>query len=799
MSLAPGARLGPYEVVAALGAGGMGEVYKGRDTRLDRTVAIKVLPAEFSAESDRRARFEREARTIAGLNHPHICTLYDVGESEGSTFLVMEHLAGETLAQRLEKGPLPLERALTVATEIADALAAAHRQGVIHRDLKPGNVMLTDTGPTKLLDFGLAKAVGSGSAASGAGGADLPTVSVEKSLTSVGATMGTVSYMSPEQALGKELDGRTDLFSLGVVLYEAVTGTRPFRGDSVAALVDAILHETPTSPVRLNPDLPEDLERIISKLLEKDRELRYQSAGELLADLRRVGARADLSGAPTRRKARLRIRLAVAATVGAGAMLALAAAWNLGGLRERLSGVPNVPRIESLAVMPLENRSGDPGQEYFVDGMTEALIAELYRIPELKKVISPISVMLYKNTRKPTAQIARELNVDGLVQGSALREGDTVRVTVHLIHGATDQELWADKFDREYRNILSLYSDVARAIAEGIRLKLSPAGQVRRRVIDPEAYQLYLKGQYNWNKFTVDGLLKGIEYFGQAIDKDPSFALAYSGLANCYTVLGVNFRPPNETFPKAKAAALKALELDSTAGEPHVSMAALKILYDWDWTGAAYHLDRAMALSPGYAGLHNMRAYHSELMGRPDEAMTEILRAQELDPLAWVINLDVGIRHYFARQYDRAIEQCQGVLEIHPDSTLVSYFLWVIYEQRGDYGKALAELRRLTPADGRSETGSGRQGPLTRDGYLAALREELPKLQVLRDRRIVSAGDIAAVETLLGETDLAFEWLEKAYQNRDSRLPWVKLDPRFDALRADRRFEGLLRRMNLHP
>jgi len=799
MALAPGTWLGPYEILAPLGAGGMGEVYQARDTRLDRTVAIKVLPPGLSADPERRARFEREAKTVARLNHPHICTLHDVGDHDGSVFLVMEHVVGETLAERLRKGPLPLERALAIATEVAGALAAAHRQGVVHRDLKPGNVMLTDAGPAKLLDFGLAKLVPTGSAASGAGSTDLPTESGEEALTSVGTAMGTVSYMSPEQALGKELDGRTDLFSLGVVLYEAVTGVPPFRGDSVAALVDAILHTSPTAPVRLNPDLPEDLERIISKLLEKDRELRYQSATDLVADLRRIGARAEPAGARTRSTARRRLQPAVAAALGAVVILALAVAANLAGLRDRLSSARTPPRVESLAVMPLENRSGDAGQEYFVDGMTEALIAELYRIPELKKVISPISVMLYKNTRKPTAQIARELDVDALVLGSALREGDTVRVTVHLIHGATDAELWAEKFDREYRNILTLYSDMARAIAEGIRLELSPAGLAQRRVIDPEAYQLYLRGQQAWQQFTGDALLKGIDYYQQAIDRDPSFALAYSGMANCYTALGVNWRPPGETMPKAKSAALKALDLDSTLADPHISLAGVQVFYDWDWTGAAHHLDRAMALSPGNPLVHNLKAYHSEIMGRPDEAMAAITRAQELDPLAWVLDVDVGTRHYFARRYDRAIQQYQRVIETHPNAVLAFYGLWIAYQQQGDYGKALAAFRRLTSADGRSDPGGGQPGGTTRDSYLAALREDLPKLQALRDRRFVSAGDVAAVHALLGETDLAFDWLEKAYRDRDSRLPWVKLDPRFDALHADTRFEGLLRRMNLHP
>jgi tetratricopeptide (TPR) repeat protein len=373
-------------------------------------------------------------------------------------------------------------------------------------------------------------------------------------------------------------------------------------------------------------------------------------------------------------------------------------------------------------------------------------------------------------------------------------------VTVQLVKASDGYHLWSQRFDREMTDIFAIQDEISQAIVEKLCVRLAEDGDLsRRRAVDPEAFQLYLKGQYYWNKTTSEGVLKGMECFQQAIDKDPSYALAYSWLSNCYSMLGVNYRPPHETFPKAKALALKALELDSAIPEPHVSIAAGQLFYDWDWAGAGYHLDRAIALSPSNAIAHELKAYHSELMGRPDEAMSEILRAQELDPLALVVNLDVGVRHYFARRYDRAIEQYQGVREVDPNAPLVSFWLWLAYEQQGDYSRALAELRKLSPAAAGSETGGSRQGPLTRESYMAALWEERPKLQGLRDRRVISAGDVAAIHTSLGETDLAFEWLEKAYQDRDSRLSLIKLDPRFDALRADARFEGLLRRMNLHP
>ena len=754
MSLAAGTRLGPYEVLSQIGAGGMGEVYRARDTRLDRSVAIKVLPAELSNDPHRRARFEREARVVAALSHPHICTLYDVGEQDGTAFLVMELLEGQTLKQLMSRRRLGVGEMIAIALDAADGLESAHARGIIHRDVKPANIFITRRGQAKILDFGLAKAAPEGPAAATRTARDL--------LTDAGTAVGTVAYMSPEQALGQDLDARTDLFSLGVVLYEMATGDLPFRGDTSAALFDRLLHQAPTSLTRLNPDVPEALARIVDKALEKNRDVRYQSAREMSVDLQRL--RRERQSGP------------VAA-----------------------SGIAEPPRTPSLAVLPFANLSADKENEYFSDGLAEDIIDALTQVPGLR-VMARTSAFAFRGKDQDVREVGARLNVEHILEGSVRRAGNRVRVTAQLVKSSDGYHLWSQRFDREMTDIFAIQDEISQAIVEKLRVRLAEDRDLtRRRAVDPDAFQLYLKGQYYWNKTTLEGVLKGMECFQHAIDKDPSYALAYSWLSHCYSMLGVNYRPPHETFPKGKALALRALELDSAIAEPHVSIAAGQIFYDWDWAGAGYHLDRAIALSPSYAFAHNLKAYHSELMGRPDEAMSEITRAQELDPLALVVNLDVGVRHYFARRYDRAIEQFQGVREIEPNTALVPYFLWLACEQQGDYGRALAELQRLSPAAAGPETGSRRQGPLTRESYMAAVWEERPRLQELRDRRIISAGDVAAIDTSLGETDLAFEWLEKAYQDRESRLPWIKLDPRFDALRADARFEGLLRRMNLHP
>jgi serine/threonine-protein kinase len=782
-----GLELGHYRIAEKIGSGGMGAVYRARDEHLDREVAIKVLLPGTLADESARKHFRKEALALSKLNHPNIATIFDFDTQQGVDFLAMEYIPGSTLSEKLPAGPLPQKEVLWLGIEVAEGLSAAHEHGVVHRDLKPGNLRLTLDGRLKILDFGLAK-LRQPSRESAA------TESVLESR----AITGTLPYMAPEQVLGAEIDARTDIHAAGLVLYEMATGRRPFAELEHLQLMGAILHKSPPPPSTLCPAVSGELERIIGKCLEKEPENRYQSAKELAIDLRRLQAPARAgAAAPVGASRKGRWRTLAAAGTAVFMLAAIAIGFNAGAIRERLAGHRGAP-IQSIAVLPLANLSHDPEQEYFADGMTEALITELSQISSLK-VISRTSAMHYKGASEPLPQVARELNVDGVVEGSVLRSGDRVRITAQLIYAPSDTHVWAKSYERDMRGVLTLQSEVAQAIASEIRAKVTPEEQTRlasARPVNPEAYELYLKGRYEWNKRTKDGMRRGLDYFQQAIELDPTYSLAYSGVADSYALLGENeLISGREVYPKAKAAALKALELDETSAEAHTSFGGVLFDYDRNPQAALKEFETAIRLNPNYATAHHWYATKFAMLGRSEEAYREIEQARRLDPLSERINANVALVLYYGRQYDRAIVAAHRALELEPTNDTAHWYLGHILLQRGTPEMALAEYQEWERL-----TGSSCFSCLIRVHAAAGNRREalkiLDQLKQQSKREYVSPVAFAEAYTALGENDEAMTWLEKGFEDYAGGMDILKAEPAFDRLRSDPRFQDLLRRMN---
>jgi serine/threonine-protein kinase len=829
---AVGARtLGPYQLLSLLGKGGMGEVHLAYDTRLGRKVALKLLPAEFTDHKDRLRRFEQEARTASALNHPNIITIYEIGRIDSTHFIATEFVEGQTLRRLMRSHSMELRDALEMAAQVAGALAAAHAVGITHRDIKPENLMVRPDGLVKVLDFGLAKLTESRTVL-----AAHDALTAASTQTEPGVVMGTAQYMSPEQARGQDVDGRADIFSLGVVLYEMITGQPPFDGTTTIDVLAAMLNREPAPLAQYNDAVPDELQRIVSKALSKDRQERYQSAGELMTELKELLRELELESRlaqadgrqeramllprslanrntaqievtrtgtseamPTisgfsyfiRRIKRHRTSLLV---VIAALVLAALAAPLIG---RKFWGSKDPRQINSLAVQPFVNSGADPELEYLCDGITESLINRLSRLSPLK-VMSRNAVIRYRGRETDARLIGRELGVDAVLTGRIQRRGDELSIHAELVDASDNSHIWGEKYIRRLTGALA-EEEIVREISVALRLKLSAVEQenlTKRYTANTEAYHLYLKGRHIWNKRRREEFGKAIDYFNQAIEKDPAYALAWAGLADCYVLGGASSRA--ESAARAKAAALKALEIDETLAEAHATLGQSKLFHEWDPLAAETEFKQAIALNPNYATAHQWYADCLAVMGRTQEALDQMKLAQQLDPLSPSIIRDTGRILYYGRRYDEAIAQCRQALDLDARFEVALLTLGDALVQKRMYQEAIASYQKAAEVAGVAT----RSKALLAYAYAAAgnrgeAQKRLEELLVLPKDRPLPAFDLALVYTGMGMKREALEWLEKAFQEHHYRLIYIGVDPLFAPLRDDPGFADLLRRIGL--
>lgn len=782
MALAAGERVGRYEIVSLIGKGGMGEVYHAYDSVLDREVALKVIGQGTEGDGAAARRFEQEARLVARLNHPNIVAVHDFGSDSGRLFIVSELLDGRTLRECLSGRPVALRTAVEYGSQIAAALAAAQEKAIVHRDLKPENVIVLRDGTVKVLDFGLARMQ---RPPLDAVAPDAPTAATE---TMPGTVMGTLGYMSPEQLRGDPVDVRTDIFALGVILYEMVSGERPFRGASAADTMACILR---SDPPPIDAGEARALEPVIRKCLEKDANRRYGSAAEVHAALQAIGSGA--LSAPTLARPRKVAGLVAAAL----ALLIVIAAGTFAVVRMRKP----VNKVKAIAVLPFENVSGHPEEEYFADGMTDELITSVAQHSGLK-VIARGSVMPYRKSTKPLEQIARELGVDTLINGTVRRDGQRVRVSVEMIPAGASEVAWAKSYEGPLSDALTLQSTIAAAIAEQVQVRVMLSEGAKKywsRRVDPDAFLLYQKGRYFWNQRNAVALGHGIEAFRQALAKDPNYAEAYAGIADCYAALGYgSFLPPKEAFENARAAAEKAIALDSWLAEPHASLGYVHLYYDWDFVAADREFRRALELDPNYLTGRQFYSVYLTATGRFEEARRQIVVAKELDPLSISVNTDMGFELFYKSDYEAAIRQLRDTIEMNPGFALAHFWLGRAYQQSRNYDGAIAEYKKANEIQADWVPTLAALGSVyALSGRQSEARAVLAHLEELSKTKYVTPYGVALVYASLRENDRAFQWLERAYGDRSHWLVWLKLDARWEPIRNDPRFGELMKKVGL--